>query len=168
MASETARELFVVGLRNAHAMENQAHELMERQSERTGDYPETQRRLRDHLRETKEQLTRLEGILERLGESTSTIKDTVLSFGANLAAMGHAMASDEILKNALANNAFEHYEIAAYKSLLALCEKANVPDAAPLLKASLQEEEKMAAWVDSNVEKTTLQYLAHEERARAA
>jgi ferritin-like metal-binding protein YciE len=36
----TARDIFVVGLRNAHAMETQARELMERQSERLDDYPE--------------------------------------------------------------------------------------------------------------------------------
>ena len=28
-------------------------------------------------------------------------------------AMGHAMAGDEILNNTFANNAFEHFEIAA-------------------------------------------------------
>jgi hypothetical protein len=30
MPSQTAREVFVVGLRNAHALESQALELMER------------------------------------------------------------------------------------------------------------------------------------------
>jgi ferritin-like metal-binding protein YciE len=37
---QTARDIVVVGLRNAHAMEVQARELMERQSERLDDYPE--------------------------------------------------------------------------------------------------------------------------------
>ena len=35
--AQTAREIFIVGLRNAHAMETQARELMERQSERLGE-----------------------------------------------------------------------------------------------------------------------------------
>ena len=35
----TAKDVYVIGLRNAHAMEVQARELMERQSERLGDYP---------------------------------------------------------------------------------------------------------------------------------
>jgi ferritin-like metal-binding protein YciE len=38
--AQTAREIFVVGLRNAHGMETQARELMERQSERLDEYPE--------------------------------------------------------------------------------------------------------------------------------
>jgi ferritin-like metal-binding protein YciE len=44
MAS-TARDIFLAGLRNAHAMETQARELMERQSERLTDYPEVQARI---------------------------------------------------------------------------------------------------------------------------
>lgn len=37
-----------------------------------------------------------------------------------MAAIGHTVAPDEIIKNSFANFAFENFEIAAYKSLLAL------------------------------------------------
>jgi ferritin-like metal-binding protein YciE len=57
--AQTARDIYVVGLRNAHAMEVQARELMERQSERMDDYPEVKAKLTLHLAETKEQLVRL-------------------------------------------------------------------------------------------------------------
>jgi ferritin-like metal-binding protein YciE len=50
--AERARDVLVDGLRNAHAMETQPRELMERQSERTDDFPELQQRLRQHLQET--------------------------------------------------------------------------------------------------------------------
>jgi ferritin-like metal-binding protein YciE len=39
---------------------------------------------------------------------------------ANVMAMTHGMAGYEIIRNTFANNAFENFEIAAYKSLLAL------------------------------------------------
>jgi ferritin-like metal-binding protein YciE len=161
-----ARDLLIVGLRNAHAMERQAQELMERQSERTSDYPDVKRRLSQHLEETRMQLKRLERGLQSLGESHSTLKDTALAMGANLAAMAHSTASDEILKNTFANNAFEHYEIAAYKSLLALCDKAGVSLQADL-EESLKEEERMAQWIDDHLRDVTLQYLSHEERQAA-
>lgn len=162
----TARDLLIDGLRNAHAMEKQAQELMERQSERTGDYPEVQARLRKHLEETKQQMSRLEDCLRQLGEKESAFKDMTTAMSANLAAMAHAFAGDEILKNTFANNGFEHYEIAAYKSLLALCERAGVDLSAPLT-ASLREEEEMASWIDSHLKDVTLQYLAKEEHAMA-
>ncbi|GLH77256.1 hypothetical protein SSBR45G_21640 [Bradyrhizobium sp. SSBR45G] len=162
-----ARDIFILGLRNAHAMEIQARELMERQSERMDDYPEVKARLQTHLLETKEQLKRLEQCLSACGESSSTVKDTTQSVMGNLMAMGHAMSGDEILKNTFANNAFENFEIAAYKSLLALCRIAGVEEARGPLEKSLQEEERMADWIDANVEKVTMAFVEHEQRQAA-
>ena len=161
-----ARDIFIDGLRNAHAMETQARELMERQSERLTDYPEVKNRVQMHLKETEGQMKRLEQCLSSLGESTSTMKDTAQSFMGNMMALGHSMAGDEILKNTFANLAFENYEIAAYKSLLALCGPAGAETAKSLLEQSLKEEEAMAAWVDQNVANVTLAYL-NKERAAA-
>jgi ferritin-like metal-binding protein YciE len=163
--TNSARDIFVVGLRNAHAMEIQARELMERQSERLSDYPEVKQKVTEHLRETEEQLKRLESCLEACGENTSSLKDTALSVAANVTAMAHSMAGDEILKNTFANNAFEHFEIASYKSLLALADPAGATSAKPVLETSLREEEKMASWIDANVQKVTMEYLAREQRA---
>jgi ferritin-like metal-binding protein YciE len=161
-----ARELFITGLRNAHAMETQAHEMLERQVERMGDYPDLRARLRDHLEETKSQLKRLEQCLSNLGETTSSIKDAALGLGANMAAMAHAVAGDEVLKNTFANSGLEAYEIAAYKSLLRMADTAD-PKAAEALKQSLREEERMAEWVSNNVERITLEYMQKEGRAAA-
>lgn len=163
----TAREIFVTGLRNAHAMETQARELMERQAERLTDYPEVQLQMKAHLRETEGQLARLDQCLSSLGESASTIKDTTQSFMGNMMATAHSVAGDEILKNTFANNAFENFEIAAYKSLIALCGPAGADNVRALLEQSLREEEDMAAWVDGNVAKVTLAYLNKEQRAAA-
>jgi ferritin-like metal-binding protein YciE len=163
--TQTAREIFVVGLRNAHAMEVQARELMERQSEGLDEYPEVKTKVAAHLRETNEQLRRLEQCLEACGESPSSLKDTTQSVAANLTAMAHSMAGDEILKNTFANNAFEHFEIATYKSLLALCPAAGMASAQAPLETSLKEEERMAAWIDANVAKVTMEYVRHEQQA---
>jgi ferritin-like metal-binding protein YciE len=162
----TAKDLFITGLKNAHAMENQAHEMLERQAERMTDYPELRQRVTEHLKETKEQLARLEKCLADLDSSPSTIKDATLAFGANIAAMGHAMAGDEVLKNTFASSALEHYEIAAYKSLLALADHAGMR-MKTVLEESLREEERMAQWMDKHVQPITLEFLRHEEKAAA-
>jgi ferritin-like metal-binding protein YciE len=160
MTMNPARDLLVTGLRNAHGMEVQARELMERQCERLGDYPTVQTRVRQHLAETVQQLHRLEKCLAACGETASVIKDTLMSAFANLTAIGHAVADDEILKNTFANKAFEHYEIAAYRSLIALCDQAGMPGLQHQLRQSLAEEQRMAAWLDDHVEEVTLAYLA--------
>jgi ferritin-like metal-binding protein YciE len=120
--------------------------MLERQIDRMDKYPELRAKLRDHLGETKEQLKRLESCLSELDSSPSTVKDAPLAFGANLAGLGHAMAGDEVLKNTFANSALESYEIAAYKSLLAMAEQAGAR-MKTVFEDSLREEERMAAWV---------------------
>src|SRR3954463_8697069 len=162
-----ARDVFVVGLRNAHSMEVQARELMERQSERLADYPDVQTKVKEHLAETNQQLKRLEQCLEACGETSSTFKDTAQSVIANTTAMANAMAGDEILKNTFANNAFEHFEIAAYKSLLTLCSSAGMESAKAPLEMSLKEEERMAEWIESNIGKVTMEYVNNRERQAA-
>lgn len=102
------RSIFVTGLKNAHAMENQALSIMKPQALRIENYPEVAARLEQHIRETEGQIKRLEDVLDSLSENHS-------AFGS-MAAMGHSAAGDEIIKNSLANFAFENYEIAVYKS----------------------------------------------------
>jgi ferritin-like metal-binding protein YciE len=160
MTTNPARDLLVAGLRNAHGMEVQARELMQRQCERLGEYPQVQARLRQHLAETIQQLHRLDKCLDACGETASAIKDALMSAFGNLTAMGYAAADDEILKNTFANEAFERYEIAAYKSLLALCAQAGLDGLQEPLRQSLAEEQRMAAWLDDHVEEVTLSYLA--------
>ena len=154
-----AKNIFIAGLRNAHSMEIQARELMERQSESLEDFPEVRARAASHLAETNAQLRRLDQCLESCGESTSSLKDTAQSIIGNFLAMSHALADDEILKDTFAHNAFENFEIAAYKSLLALAGPAGAASTRPLLETSLREEQRMAQWINANIENVTLEYL---------
>lgn len=165
--TDTYRELLIIGLRNAHAMENQAQELLEQQIRHAGDYPAVKRRLEEHLTETLVQKRRLEHALHQMDSSPSMLKVMLLSLGVNLAAIGHAVAGDEILKNTFANHALENYEIAVYRSLLAMCDEAGVRGFVDDLRASLMEEERMAKWISENVENVTRQYMDH-ERSEAA
>lgn len=162
MAETTIRDIFVVGLRNAHAVENEALSIMNRQIERIENYPEMAARLREHVDETNRQIQRLDEILGGLGEDASTFKDMSASIMGNMAAMGHAMAGDEILKNAFADYAFENYEIAAYRSLIDVAEAAGARQAVSLLQTSLTEEEEMARWIEAELPAVTRRYLSLE------
>lgn len=160
MATSPTRDLFVVGLRNAHAVENEALSIMNRQIDRLENYPELSARLRTHVEETNGQLKRLDDILGSLGEDNSTFKDVAASFMGNMAALGHSMAGDEILKNSFADYAFENYEIAAYRSLITMAETCGALAAVPLLKASLEEEQAMAEWLEMHLPQVTQRYIA--------
>lgn len=160
-ASATARlrELFVTGLKNAHGLENQALSIMKPQVSRIENYPEVADRLQTHIHETEGQIERLEEILDGLDESPSGLKDTAMSMGGSMAAIGHSVAGDEILKNSFANYAFENYEIACYKALLLMAEDGEFRSAMPLLEQTLQEERSMADWIDQSLPMITRRYV---------
>lgn len=153
-------DTFITGLVNARAMEVQATQLISRQLERLDNYPEVAEALRRHLEETEHQRDRLDKILEAHGTSHSAVKDFVTGFVGNMAAMGHVPMQDEIIKNSLANYAFEHFEIASYKSLLTLAELAGDSKAPELLKTSLAEEERMATWCEDHLDGVTRKYAS--------
>lgn len=87
-------------LRDAHAMEQQAEQMLKAQASRIENYPKMKARVEQHLEETRGQQKLLEGCLERLGGSPSAVKDTM----GTMAAMGQGLAgmftSDEIVKGA--------------------------------------------------------------------
>jgi len=167
MADDT-RSIFITGLRNAHAMENQALSIMKPQISRIENYPAVARRLEDHYRETEAQIARLESVLGELDEAPSTIKDWALSAGGSMAAIGHSLAGDEILKNTFANFAFENYEIAAYKSLLIIAELGGFAFSSEPLTVSLREEEAMAGWLSENLKSVIHDFVSLSESGETA
>jgi len=151
MSLQMMRQAFITGLRDAQAMERKSQKWLERQAERTGCYREIQERMMMHARETREQVRRIEKCLSELDRRPSMMKDWTMSmFGAV-----SDLADDMFLGAAVANAAFEHYEIAAYKSLIVLAKDLDLGDAASRLQTSLDEEKRMAQWVDDNVEELT-------------
>ncbi len=155
---DTLRELFVTGLRNAHAVEKQALSIMTPQIERITNYPEVADRLRLHVDETNAQIARIDELLAGFDASGSMLKDTALSMSGGMAAIAHSVAGDEIVKNSFANYAFEHFEITAYKSLLTMAEDGGFASATPLLQQSLTEEQAMAQWIDGSLPVVTRRY----------
>ena len=153
-------DAYHTGLRDMHALEMTAIELTSRQVERLQHYPEMKARLEQHHGESEEQARRLDRIMEEKATSSSAVKNTVSTVMGNVAAALHAPATDEILKNTFANFAFEHQEIAAYTSLIAMAEVIGDTAAIPLLQQSLAEEQAMAEWIARQIVPTTQRFLA--------
>lgn len=113
---------------------------------------------RHHL-ETEEQIKRLDDILAGLDTSASAFKDASMSAAGSMSALGHSFAGDEILKNSFANYAFEHFEIAAYTSLLSVADACGASSATTALRQSLEEERKMAASLHDALDSVTRKYI---------
>jgi ferritin-like metal-binding protein YciE len=152
-------EIYHTGIRNLHALEQAALELTQRQIERLEHYPEMKARLARHHTESQEQARRLEAIMQRHGIAPSAMKTAATSVMGNVAAALHAPAPDEILKNTFANFAFEHQEIAAYTSLIAMAEHIGDTASVAPLTVSLGEEQAMADWIRGEIVPTTTRFL---------
>lgn len=156
---DAAHEYYHLGLRNQHALEMTAIEMCRRQVERLEHYPEMKARLQQHVTESEQQAHRLETILARHESSSSSLKNTVTSMMGNIAAALHAPASDEILKNMFANFALEHFEIAAYTSLIAMAKAVGDTESVAPLQQSLDEETSMAEFIKAQTVPTTERFL---------
>jgi ferritin-like metal-binding protein YciE len=157
--STTPREIYITALKNTHALEMQALQIMERQVERLERYPEMADALRKHIDETHGQRQRLEAALHSLNETHSVIKEGFLGFVGNMMALGHTPAQDEILKNTYSNHAFENFEIASYTSLLEIGDAAGLQAHHSGLRQSLEEEKAMAQRVHDLIVPTTRRYV---------
>lgn len=167
-SNETVKNIFITGLQNAHALEKEALQLMQRQVERFEHYPEMSQLLRTHISETEGQVRRLDEMLHTFGEDRSLLKDMAMQFMANMAAAGHMPMADEVLKNTFANHAFENFEIATYKSLITMAEASGHQRFIPALQETLREEEKTAQAIRDMIVPITQKYLMREAQGLKA
>jgi len=86
---EALQTLFITGVKNAHALEKEARQILSRQIERVTNYPEVAQKLRMHLDETNRQEERIDEILHALGEDRSLLKDWATQIMGNMAAVAH-------------------------------------------------------------------------------
>ncbi len=156
-------------LRNAHAMEEQAEKMLEAQSSRIKNYPELAAGIDRHLTETRNQKERLERCLSRRGTSASGMKDVAAKFTAMMQGVGGSVASDEVVKGAMASYTFEHFEISAYRTLVAAAELAGDSETARVCTEICREEEAMANQLSGLLPKIATTYLQRsaEEMAEA-
>ncbi|HEY8189081.1 MAG TPA: ferritin-like domain-containing protein, partial [Micavibrio sp.] len=122
------REHLLHWLRDAYAMEKQALEMCERQSERIENYPELRERIARHAVETRGQLAKLDKCFALLDERPSAVKSAIGWTMGNVHAAGDILAHDGIVKGSMENFVFENLEIASYTILIAAAEKANEPE----------------------------------------
>lgn len=154
-----ARSIYISSLRNTHALEQQGLQQMEIQVSRLERYPDYAALLSQHIETTRQQIARLDQALQALGESPSTVKETVTSVVGTVGATVHGMAQDETLKNLYAGYAFQYQQIAAYRSLIAIAEIAGESAHTAGFRQSIKEEELAAQQVADIIEPVTRRYV---------
>ncbi|MDH1263316.1 MULTISPECIES: ferritin-like domain-containing protein [unclassified Pseudomonas] len=150
-------------LKDAHAMEQQAEQMLSAQKSRLENYPKLRTRIEKHLVETQGQKALLEKALDRLGSQPSTLKD----MGGKLMAFGQAVGgmtvSDEVVKGAMAGYVFENLEIASYTVLIAAAKAAGDTETQRICEEILPQEVAMAEWLKEHLPELTQAFLDRDE-----
>ena len=149
-------------VRDAHAMEQQAEQMLKAQAARIEHYPKVKARIEEHLQETLGQQKLLEDCLERLGGSPSVLKDAMGKAAAFGQAVGGSLNSDEIIKGGIAGYVFENLEIATYTTLIAAATTAGDLETARVCEQILPQEQAMAKWLLENLPELTEEFLVRD------
>jgi ferritin-like metal-binding protein YciE len=156
------KENLIDWLRDAYAMEQQAEQMLKAQAARIEHYPVVRARIEQHLEETMGQQALVKGCLERLGASTSTMKDLMGRMMAFGQAAGGMTNSDEIVKGAISGYVFENLEIATYTALIAAAKTVGDTETQRVCEQILPQEEAMAAWLLEHLPQLTEEFLVRD------
>ena len=141
---ETLHDLFVHELRDLYDAENQLIKALPLMAQ-AAQSPELKRAFDTHLRETKEQVRRLDQVFKGLGEKPSGKSCKAMK---GLVEEGHELleedADPDVMDAALivAAQKIEHYEIASYGSVCTFGRVLGYDDATEVLKQTMAEEER--------------------------
>jgi ferritin-like metal-binding protein YciE len=164
-----AEERFIEWLRDAHAMEEQAQQMLAMTAARLDDYPELKMQLERDRQRAHRQAAMLKQCIARHDTDTSLLKDVAGKVMAIAQGLSGVFVGDEVVKAALAVYTFKHMEIASYKILIAAAEKVGDFETKRACEEALQQEREMVDWLEQTIPAITLRYLDREQtKARAA
>jgi len=139
---QTMDDLLLHGLKDIYYAENQIVKALPGMIEKATNRDLT-KGLKEHLEETRNQITRLNQVFQKLGEKPQGVKcpaiDGLISEADEVAG---EVADKDVLDAAIVGSAqsVEHYEIARYGTLIAWAEAVGHDDIVRLLNTNLNEE----------------------------
>jgi ferritin-like metal-binding protein YciE len=138
----TMDDLLLHGLKDIYYAENQIVKSLPKLIDKATNR-DLSKGLRDHLKETKNQVARLDQVFKKLGQEPEGVQcpaiDGLIEEADEVAG---EVADKEVLDAAIIGSAqaVEHYEIARYGTLIAWAESAGHDDIVRLLNTNLNEE----------------------------
>jgi len=139
---ETLQEVLVDELKDIYNAEKQLLQALPKMA-RKATSPALREALSSHLRETENQVRRLESIADSLGttldgKKCAAMQGLIAEGDAYIGMKGQGPVIDAALIGAAQR--VEHYEMAAYGNARALAEELGEPELAELLQETLDEE----------------------------
>ena len=144
MRNETLKDLYTDQLRDLHSAETQLTVALPEMAQMASD-PQLKQGFEEHLAQTQGHLARLEQLFEALGESpagkTCAAMQGLVKEGREAASDNQPGAVRDAALIAAAQRV-EHYEIAAYGTVVRFAQVLGLNDQADTLRATENEEKQ--------------------------
>jgi ferritin-like metal-binding protein YciE len=162
------QETYLAWLKDAHAMEVNLVQVLENHAKDAEGHPQMQAKIQEHLQQTRHHADLVERCINRLGDNTSAIKSGMGKIMGAVQGISTGPAKDELIKNALADYASEHFEIACYTSLLAGAQALGDQETAMVCQQILRDEQDMARFLEQQIPLATQEFLGMQAREHGA
>lgn len=160
MASSDLQEQLTKYLEDVHSLEQSALAQLKAGEQEVGE-PQLKEAFRQHLVETESHERLVRERLEAHGASPSALKDLAQKGHAIATGMFAKAAPDTTGKMAIQAYAFEHLEIASYRMLRVVAERAGDSETAQIATQILQQEEAAAQKLEGLLETTASYDIDH-------
>lgn len=158
MPNQNPKDTLVHWLNDAHSMEESLIKVLENHA-KDAEGNAGAARIRQHIEETRRHADLTKQCIEQLGGSVSGTKEAMGKLSGMFQGMSTGPAKDELVKNALSDYAAEHFEIAAYRSLITAARALNEERIASICEGILRDEEEMARWLETQIPTLTREHM---------
>lgn len=155
--NDAQKNVLISWLNDAHAMELSLLQNLQEKKKDAEDTGNTSAAMRigEHITETERHVEDTKSCVERLGGTTSVVKNVtgrVLGYADGVMT---SMFADTSVKNALETYAAEALEIASYTSLIAAANAVGDGETAEVCSRILDDEIRMSDWALTEIPSTT-------------
>lgn len=156
------REILITWLKDAYAME---HAMIKNMRAHIGDMEgvegtkEAVSKIEEHISQTESQAEKLKSEIERLGEDVSTLKTEMAELGAAMSGLMSDMSADKMIKNAIADHAAEHLEMATYQAIAKAAEMCEEDETAQMAREIMEQETKMGEQLETELDNMVEKYI---------
>jgi len=160
MSSTAAQKNLIKWLDDAHAMETQSALHLERIQQRLENYPRLQQKINEHYEQTLGQKRLIEGCLDRLHDTPSSVKDLSARISAAGQFLSESTSDDEVIQEAINCYQLEQREIASYIVLIEAAKTLGDQETQGIAEVILAQEMHMANWLLEHIPELTHAFLA--------
>lgn len=152
-------DILIKWLNNAYSMELSMVKTLEAHAKDADELPEVKEMIEKHIETTKEQAEKVKNEIERLGGDTSSIKAGMSEMFGSMSGLASDMTDDKIVKNAIAEHAAEHFEMATYMSIIHAAEMCGEDETADVAREIMEQETTTGKKVEENINMIVEYYI---------